>query len=188
MPAGPSPLDWLRQMSAQTDVLDGLSRYPDWPTLWTECPRGDWLLGIADRLGVAHVTLVRAAIACARIVADDGEGARVLEIAERWSNGQASEEDVAAATRDLERAATRAVSPASEAASRAALAVGLGVSDRGVLTAAPAAAVESTMMSSIDCGFEIAIRWAHGKCAAAVRTAVPWSVVAPCVERLQQPD
>ncbi|MBN9168137.1 MAG: hypothetical protein J0I07_44825 [Myxococcales bacterium] len=156
-----TPQEWLRSAGAQGDVIDGLARFGDWATLYRECPRGDWLLAIAERLGVDHVALVRAAIA---------------------DRGAASE--VAEATRALEAAASRAVDPASEAAGRAALAVGLGIDDRGVLPSAPAAAAESVMVASIDCGLELAMRWAHDKCASAVRSAVPWSTFDACIARI----
>src|SRR5262245_37477330 len=121
-----APIDWLRRAGAQGDVIDGLSRYSDWTTLWNECARGDWMLGIAERLGAPHVALVRAAIACARIALGGEEAARMLSIAERWTEGRATEADVLAATKILEEASTRAFDPATEAAGRAALAVGLG--------------------------------------------------------------
>ena len=75
--------------------------------------------------------------------------------------------------------------PASEAAMRAALAVGMGIADRGVLPSAPAAAVESVMMASIDCGFELAMRWAQDKSAAAVRSVLGWDAIAACVAALE---
>lgn len=183
MVASKNPLEWLRSSGAQGDVVDALGRHDDWRSLWLECPRGDWLLGIAERLGVDHVALVKAAIPCARIADGPEEAARVLDVAERWTRGSASVEEVALATRALE--AAQAPDPATDAANRAALAVGLGVVDRGVLPSAPAAAAESVTMASIDCGFELAMRWAHDKCAAHVRAAVPWSLLEPCVERLQ---
>jgi hypothetical protein len=183
----PAPLAWLTSAGAQKDVLDGLSRFDDWATLHADCPRGDWLLGIAERAGVDHAALVRAAIGCARVVDGGAEASAVLEVAERWTEGRASTAEVAAATQRLEEASARAVDPTAEAATRAALAVGLGVADRGVLVSAPAAAAESVMMSSLDCGFELAMRWAHDKCATAVRAAVPLGVLTACIERLGNP-
>lgn len=180
----PEPASFLRSAGAQKDVIDGLARFTDWPTLHAECPRGDWLLGIAERAGVDHVALVRAAIACARVVEPSPSAAHVLETAERWCERKASSDEVAAATCQLEADAAKAVDPASEAAARAALAVGFGVAERGVLPSAPSATAESVMMASIDCGFELAMRWAHDKCAAAVRAAVPLSELMACIERL----
>jgi hypothetical protein len=184
MPHQQTPANWLRNAGAHRDVLDGLARYEDWHALWNECPRGDWLLGIAVRVGVEHVALVRAAIACARIAGGDSEAVRVLDVAERWTEGRATTAELQEATRLLEEASHRAVDPAREAAGRAALAVGLGITERDVLTGAPASAAESVMVASIDCGFELAMRWAHDKCASAVRAAIPWSVFEGCIQRL----
>ncbi len=186
-----TPLDWLRASGAQGDVIDGLARTGsarDWETLWRECPRGDWLLGILERLGVDHVALVRAAVGCARTVDAGGEAAaRLLDLAERWASGEAAASEVAEATRVLEQASSSVADPGAEAATRAALAVGYGVEDRAVLSSAPAAAAESaivTAMSRGDASLELAIRRAHDACAHAVRAAVPWQLVAPCVARL----
>ena len=44
-----NPIAWLSAHDAQRDVIDGLARFTTWESLWTECPRGDWLLGIAER-------------------------------------------------------------------------------------------------------------------------------------------
>jgi hypothetical protein len=186
------PIAWLRASGAQADVIDGLTRYAkDWPTLWNECPRGDWLLGIASKLGVDHACAIRAAIGCAKVSADlvasvptiAQSFAQVLDAAARFADGQATAEEVADVTTKLEHAMKSAPDPVSDAAARAALAVGLGAGDRELLASAPAAAAEAQMMSSIDCGYELAMRWAHDKCAAAVRAAIPWSLIETCLGR-----
>ena len=169
------PIAWLSAHQAQRDVIDGLARFTTWEALWNECPRGDWLLGIAERIGVEHTDLVRAAVAAARVADPVPEATALLDLVEAGA-------DVAEATKKLEN--TTAPDPSSDATIRAAVAVGLGVADRAVLPSAAAAAVESIMLASIDCGFELAMRWAHDKTATAVRTALPWSLVAPCVARL----
>jgi len=61
-----NPIAWLSAHEAHRDVLDGLARFTTWESLWAECPRGDWLLGIAERIGVDHTHLVKAAVASAR--------------------------------------------------------------------------------------------------------------------------
>jgi hypothetical protein len=179
-----TPLDWLRTAGAQGDVIDGLARFPDWQTLWRECPRGDWLLGIAERIGVPHDALVGAAIGCARLLDLDEPALHVIARAEQWIDGAATAAEVAAAVRALEENLATAVDPSVEAAGRAALAVGLGVAEREYLAAAPAAAAESVMMASMDCGFELAMRWAHDKTADAVREAVPWVEFEACIAGL----
>jgi len=55
------------------------------------------------------------------------------------------------------------------------------VQNRRLLTGAPSAAAESVIVASIDSGIELAMRWAHDACAAAVREAVPWSVFEACL-------
>ncbi len=184
------PLAWLRESGAQGDVIDGLRGIVDatapgesrWRRLWTECPRGDWLLGIASRLGVDHRMLVTAAIACAKTALEpsdpDTRAAReLLDVAQRWTQGDASTDDVGAATKVLEEASTRAPSPAVDAALRAALAVGMGIEDRDVLAGAPACAAESMMMVTLDCGMPLVMSYAHGKGAEAVRRAIPWTSI-----------
>jgi len=109
-----SPAEWLRRSGAQRDVIDGLGRFADWSALHRGCPRGDWLLGIAERLGAPHVALVRAAIGCARIADGDEEAAAVLDVAERWAGGRATVAEVQAATHALESALRRAVDPLRE--------------------------------------------------------------------------
>ena len=155
------PIAWLRASGAQADVVDGLARIAhDWPTLWKECPRGDWLLGIAVKLGVDHASAVRAAIGCARVSADLVAGvpriaqafAQTLEAAERFADGADNVDEVRRITKELEQAMEGAPDPVTDAAARAALAVGLGVVERDALASAPAAAAEAQMMSSIDCG------------------------------------
>ncbi len=185
MSASIGPKAWLEASGAQRDVVDGLSRCEDWNALFRTCPRGDWLLGIAERLGAPHEALVRAAVACARIVDHDEPATKLLHAAERWlEDASAHSAALAEQTRALEAVLAGAADPASEAAGRAALAVGLGAMDRTILPAAPAAAVESVMIGSIDCGFELAMRWGHDRCAAAVRSAVPWPMFEACIARL----
>jgi len=181
-----NPIAWLSAHEAQRDVLDGLSRFTTWEELWAGCPRGDWLLGIATRIGADHMHLVRAALACARIADPEEQASRLLDVVDAWLADEANTYDVERATHALDTALATAPDPASDASMRAAIAVGMGVGDRAVLPSAPAAAVESIMMASIDCGFELAMRWAHDKTATAVRAALPWDVISPCIERLEE--
>ena len=190
------PIAWLRASGAQGDVIEGLARYAqDWTTLWNECPRGDWLLGIAVKLGVDHRAAVQAAIGCARVSADLVSGvapiaqafAQVLDAAMRFAGGAANTDEVRTRTKELERAMESAPDPVTDAAARGALAVGLGVVEPDALASAPAAAAEAQMMSSIDCGYEMAMRWAHDKCAVAVRAAIPWPMIETCLARIQCP-
>ncbi len=179
---------WLMESGAQRDVIDGLASFgDDWEAMWNGSPRGDWLLGIAERVGVDHRALVVAAIGCAELALDyvvPEEARNVLATATRWTKGEADADEVKRATAALEEASKTPADPSCEAGVRAAIAVGMGVEDRTVLPTAPAAATEAAITASIDCGFEMAMRWAHDKCASAVRLAIPWSLVQPCVSKL----
>ena len=186
------PIAWLRASGAHADVVDGLARLAtDWPTLWSQCPRGDWLLGIAVKLGVPPAAAVRAAVGCAKVSADLVAGvpeiaqhfAQVLDAAERFAGGSETADEVSRKAKELEQAMAHAPDPVTEAAARAALAVGLGVVEHDALASAASAAAEAQMMSSIDCGYEMAMRWAHDKCAVAVRSAIPYSVIETCLAR-----
>ncbi len=181
------PIAWLEAHGAQRDVLDGLREHArDWRSVWRDCPRGDWLLGIALRLGVDHVALVRAAIGCARTSLDRYEGdeaARVLALASEWcacttdATRAMNANEIASATRALDAATARIQDPSADAAARAAQAVGLGVADREVLVSAAAFAAEATIVATMDCGLEMAMGWAHRACADAVRAAIAWEVL-----------
>lgn len=74
----------------------------DAKTAWEECPRGDWLLWFAGRLGVPRKLLVRSACDCAeralRYVPDGEDRPRkAIETARRWCDGNATIADVRAA-------------------------------------------------------------------------------------------
>lgn len=177
------PFAFLAQEGAQHDVIQGLrSVGSDWSTIWSGCQRGDWLLGIAIRLGVDRVSLVRAAIGCARTALDLFEGPEakaLLDLAERWTRAEATTAEVAVAKRALETAAARANDPSVDAAGQAAQAVAMGIVDHDtdVLASAPAFAAQATIVATIDCGLEMAMGWAHGKTADAVRAAITWDEI-----------
>ena len=94
---------------------------------WAECPRADWMLGIAVRAGVDRRLVVRAACACARtsihlVSAGEDRPRIALETAEAWSRGEASIEQVraAGAAWATEAAARAGAARAAEAAAGAA--------------------------------------------------------------------
>ena len=88
---------------------------------WETCPRGDWLLWVAMKLGVDRRLLVRAACACARTsleFAPTGEDRPriAIETAEAWSRGEATSAQVLAAARAAAYAAYAAYAANAAAA------------------------------------------------------------------------
>ena len=88
---------------------------------WTECPRGDWLLWIAARVGVRRETVVLAACACARLAmvhVPEGETRPLvaIETAERWARGEATLDEVRVARRAAAAYAAAAYAAACAAA------------------------------------------------------------------------
>lgn len=191
------PVAWLEAHGAQRDVLDGLRDLAGgdaaprarWETLWRECPRGDWMLGIAAKLGVDRRPLVLAAVACAEGVLDQAESPRareLLDAARSWARGEATDADVAARTRALDAEPARG--PAEDAAHRAALAVGYGVEDPAVLAAAASSAAEATLFATLDCGMPLVLGYAHAKTAEAVRAAVRFEMLMAQLEPTSHED
>ena len=78
----------------------------DGATAWRECPRGDWLLWHAARVGCDRRALVRAACDCAEtalMYVQEGEGrpARAIAAARAWADAPSEE------TREAARVAAR---------------------------------------------------------------------------------
>lgn len=106
--------------------------HPADATAWEQCPRGDWMLWVAGRLGIPRATLVLGACACARqalvhIKAGEDRPRIAIETAESWARGgegAASIEEVrkaraaAAAAYGAAYAAYAAYAAAADAAAR----------------------------------------------------------------------
>jgi hypothetical protein len=92
---------WLAQRHACWEALEWLQER-DAATAWSECPRGDWLLWWAAKVGVERKVVVLAACACARlalpyVAAGELRPLKDIETAEAWYSGEASLGDVRAA-------------------------------------------------------------------------------------------
>lgn len=86
----------------------------DLAAAWAECPRGDWMLWLASRMGVDRRLLVLAACDCARVVLPRGDARprHAIETAEAWARGEATIEQVI----DAADASADASAEAAEAA------------------------------------------------------------------------
>ncbi len=102
--------------------------YNDRPSdqAWQDCPRGDWMLWIATRLGVDHKLLVAAVCDCIDTILhhvpdDELRPRQAIETVRRWIKGEASLNEVRAASDAASNAATSyAAYNAANAASYAA--------------------------------------------------------------------
>ena len=115
---------WLAQRHACWEALEWLQER-DAATAWSECPRGDWLLWWAAKVGVERKVVVLAACACARlalpyVAAGELRPLKDIETAEAWYSGEASLGDVRAAYAADDAYAAAAASDAAYAAAYAA--------------------------------------------------------------------
>lgn len=92
---------------------------------WEACPRGDWMLWIAQRVGVDLRTLTRAKALCALTVKHlmkDERSVRACEVSLKFADGEATLEELAAAVYAAASAVYAAASAATYAAAYAAYA------------------------------------------------------------------
>jgi hypothetical protein len=149
---------------------------------WRVCPRGDWLLAIAVRLGASPESLVAAAAAAAATALDfmpDGEtrAGEALRVANAWARGEADEAAVAAALGSIEELASSARDAAVEAAAEAVRAALLTTDDPGAAASAASHAGQAAVFDAGDCAMLAALRFAQEQAANAVRTHLdaPWA-------------
>jgi len=165
--------EWLEQVGAHHDVVSWAAPFGEaWAAALSQCPRGDWLLGIGTKLGAPHRSVVTAAAECARtcldIVPDDEPlPADSLEVVLRWARDEATEEEVRQCIAKLE--AADPPDPAVAAAVSAALAAACSVLEAEHAPGAPANAAQATVFAVGDCAMMAALRHAQSSCADIVR-------------------
>ncbi len=110
-------LESLNRLNACGEAVAWASTQPDARTAWEKCPRGDWLLWLAARVGVRREDVVLAACDCAETAAEHWTEDTALacvwaiDAARRWARGKTGLEEVRAAA-----AAAAAASAAHAAA------------------------------------------------------------------------
>ena len=163
---------------------EGLDWLGDKPleAAWAECHRGDWMLWVADRVGVDIKTLTLAKVRCARLVQHLMKDQRSLDarvIAEAFAAGTATRAqlDAAAAT-----AAYAAYVSAADAGSAATYAAAFAADAAAAATAANAAAnatdVANAAANATDAATDAAAAYAARKktqhqCAEICRDTIP---------------
>ena len=96
------------------DAIKFRSRYQTFEDAWNNCERGDWMLWIAQRVGVDVRTLTLSKALCAKTVIHlmkDHRSVDAVNVAERFGRGEADEEEL----RNAAYAAATAASSSSAA-------------------------------------------------------------------------
>lgn len=158
----------------------------DWARAFRECPRGDWLLGLAARRGVDRRAVVRAACACARLglaYLPDGDRRPLaaIEAAERYADGNDDPAARAEAKRAVEIAVDVAPDPTVAAAAAAALAAISSVESPDQAAAAAVAVAQAAVLDAGDCAMLSALTYTQSACADRVRDHVSVDAIAPKV-------
>lgn len=174
-------LSWLIAAGAQRDVVDWCRAHAStWGQLWSECPRGDWLLGIAARAGVERERVVNAAITCVPVLEPylpENEPAieRALRCAQAFADGESTQRlDVAS---ELDALLARTNDPSAHAATMAMSALVASIDDPASAATFVAATVQAAVMDAGDCGMIQAARFTEHACAERVRVAIPIELV-----------
>jgi hypothetical protein len=108
-----------------SDALRFRMQYQTFKEAWQACPRGDWMLWIAQRVGVDLRTLTRAKALCAltvRHLMKDERSIKACEVALKFADGEATRKELADADADAAAVATYADSAAADSAAAAAYA------------------------------------------------------------------
>lgn len=169
---------WLEQNGAHHDVVQWAAPFgEDWERAWRECPRGDWLLGIAAKRGAPRIELVRAAHACASFAReyapeDERRIDAAMDAAMRWIEGQDDPEARARAAEDVERAIDQAADPAAQSVAIAAFAALRSIDAPEEAASSAAAAVQAAVLDVGDCATMSAMGYAQSTCADRVREHV----------------
>src|SRR5690606_7247773 len=101
-----------------TEALRFRMQYNSFQEAWQACHRGDWMLWIAQRVGVDLRTLTRAKALCAltvRHLMKDERSIKACEVAIKFADGEATREELDAAADDADAAAYAAYAAAHAA-------------------------------------------------------------------------
>jgi len=177
---GVTPISqWLEEAGAQHDVVQWAEPYAaDMQALWERCPRGDWMLAIAARLGARGPRLVQAAIGCARLALayvpdDDPRAAGALDGTQKYCEGANSLDACRIYRQLLHVAVDTAEDPAAAAAFSAAVAAIDAIDDPEAAVSAAVFAAQAAVLSAGDCAMAEALRFVHEKSARQVRQYLP---------------
>ena len=93
------------------EAVDYRSKFNTFEEAWNNCERGDWMLWIAQKVGVDLRTLTKAKVKCAMLVQHlmkDERSTEALKVALDYSEGNATIEELYNASASANTAATAA--------------------------------------------------------------------------------
>ncbi len=152
---------WCREQGACSNGQAFADKHPTLESFWAACQRPDWMLWVYNQLEITKDndrSLRLFAVWCARSVPQtDLRSVAAIDCAERFANGSATADELAAAA---------AAATAAEAAARSAA------------WSAEAEAAEWAARSAADAAAEAAEWAARSAAEAAARSAAAWSAAA----------
>src|SRR3990172_4128216 len=162
--------DELVKMDACAEAVEWARTQPSLARAWRVCPRGDWMLWLAEKRHVDRKRLTWVACQCARTAlryVPDGEALplRCIEVTEAWTRGEATLDEVRAAGAAAWAAGAAWAAWAAGAAAWAARAA------RDAAGAARAAAGAARAAAGAAAGAAGAAAWAARDAAGAARDA-----------------
>ena len=119
------------------EAMEYRATHDSFEQAWQSCPRGDWMLWLASRLGVDKRTLTLAKALCAKTVIHlmtDERSCKAVEVAEAYGRGVATDDELRSAY-----AASAYAASADAAAASAAYAYAYAAAASAAYAAAAAA-------------------------------------------------
>ncbi len=138
---------------------------------WRDCQRGDWMLRLAEKLGVDKKLIVQAACDCAQTVlkyTNNPHPAEVIRIVRLWCEGKATIEEVRTAA---------SAAHAADAAAASADAAYAAVAASADADAAAAHAADAAAASADDADAAEARKESLATSAELVRTRIPYEII-----------
>jgi hypothetical protein len=164
----------LQALGAQHDLVQWASPYgQDWNALFTACPRADWILGLAAKLGAKRESLALAAIGCTRVALGylpepNLVVEQALSVLEAWTRAEASPDACAAQSERLAQLSNEN-DAVIDAVLQAAIAA-LETRDTPEAAAFSAACTAQTaVLAAGECAMSSALRFTQERCADIVR-------------------
>lgn len=174
-------LSWLETSRAHHDIVTWARAHaPSWSQFWAECPRGDWMIGIAARAGVDGKVVVASALKCLPVLSPylppgDATIERAIATAHAYVVGDAFELEQARTS--VSALLERCADPSTHASVLAVSALLDAIEQPESAASVVVAAVQAAVMDAGDCAMISAARFTEHECARLVREAIDVSMI-----------